>query len=268
MSTYIIEAGTAQHIGNRTQQNDRGALLTGARAPGYLLAVLSDGLQGDALASDQVLQTSQQLFDEYPAGDQPDPDRIADLLREIALEVHTIVKMNPYAAALEPQATVVLLMVTPDGQAIWAHVGDSRLYYFHNGKCMLRSSDSAYVEHLVQHDKLPPEAAKKHRGSKLLANTLGNPLKDPFVTIGSHPGLRHGDAFLLASDGLWAYFTDTELGAALARNTPRQGAQRLIEKAGERAHGKGDNCSMVIVKLVKPPRDEADYTVQKLRSAV
>lgn len=35
MNSYKIEAGTAQHIGNRPQQNDRAALFTGARAPGY-----------------------------------------------------------------------------------------------------------------------------------------------------------------------------------------------------------------------------------------
>lgn len=44
MTSYKIEAGTAQHIGNRPQQNDRAALFTGARAPGYMLAVLSDGV--------------------------------------------------------------------------------------------------------------------------------------------------------------------------------------------------------------------------------
>lgn len=268
MLSYIIEAGTAQHIGNRPQQNDRGALLSGVRAPGYLMAVVSDGVQGGALASDQVLQTCQQLFDEYPAGDSPSMERLTALLHEIASEAHSIITMNPIAAALEPQATLLVLILTPDGQAIWAHVGDSRLYCFSQAKCMLRSSDAAYVEHLINHDKLPPEAARKHRNAKLLTNTLGNPLKKPFVTIGSHPSLRAGDAFLLATDGLWQYFTDSELAAAVARNTPRAAAERLIQKAGERAHGKGDNCSMVIVKLAKPPREEADYTVQKLRSAV
>ncbi len=46
MNSYKIEAGTAQHIGNRPQQNDRVALFTSARAPGYVMAVLSAGLAG------------------------------------------------------------------------------------------------------------------------------------------------------------------------------------------------------------------------------
>jgi hypothetical protein len=42
----------------------------------------------------------------------------------------------------------------------------------------------------------------------------------------------------------------------------------LINKARERAQGKGDNCSMAIVKLVALPKEEPNYTVQKLRKAV
>ena len=46
MSAYKIEAGTAQHIGSRPQQNDRTALFTTPKAPGYVLAVLADGVNG------------------------------------------------------------------------------------------------------------------------------------------------------------------------------------------------------------------------------
>jgi hypothetical protein len=63
MNAYKIEAGTAQHIGNRPQQNDRTALFTGARAPGYMMAVLAGGVAGGFTASEQALHTAKQLFD-------------------------------------------------------------------------------------------------------------------------------------------------------------------------------------------------------------
>jgi serine/threonine protein phosphatase PrpC len=147
-------------------------------------------------------------------------------------------------------------------------VGDSRLYRFHKGACLARTSDADYIEHLVSSDRLPLDAAKHHRKSKLLVNVLGNSRKDPYVTVGHHTGLAAGDVFLLASDGLWHFFTDAELGAATARATPRQAAEMLIEKAGERSQGKGGNCTMAIVKLVRPPQDSGQYTVQKLKRAV
>jgi serine/threonine protein phosphatase PrpC len=268
MTAYKIEAGTAQHIGNRPQQNDRTALFTGARAPGYVLAVLADGLVGGAAASEQVLHTAKQLFDEFKPGDAPAIERVADLLREIVHETHLVIKMNGVTSGTEPHATFVGLILTPAGQAVWAHVGDSRLYHFSDGQCLHRSNDTAYIDHLVGTDKLPIDAARNHRHSKLLVNVLGNSRKEPFVTIGSVERLAAGASFLLCSDGLWHFFTDAELGAVLHKTTPRQASEMLINKAGERAQGKGGNCTMAIVKLVKPPKEVQNYTVEKMRRAV
>ena len=267
MSAYKIEAGTAQHIGNRSQQNDRVALYTAAQAPGYVMAVLADG-NHSAIGSDQALLTAKHLFDELRVGDTPSIPRLQDLMRAIAEEAHQVIKMNPIAKTVEPQSALAAMVLTPAGQVVWAHVGDARVYRFAGETCAMRSNDGAYVEHLVREDKLPLDAARKHRSSKLLNNALGNSFKSPFVTVGYHEGLQAGDAFLLCSDGLWQLFKDTELAAAVARNTPRQAAERLISKAGERAQGKGDNCSMAIVKLVEQAREIPNYTVQKMRRAV
>jgi serine/threonine protein phosphatase PrpC len=268
MNSYKIEAGTAQHIGNRPQQNDRTALFTGARAPGYVLAVLADGLAGGATASEQVLHTSKQLFDEFKPGDAPSIERLSNLLREIVHETHLVIKMNGVATQTEPHCTFAGLIITPAGQAVWAHVGDSRIYRFERGECKMRTSDAGYIEHLMDSDRLPAESARNHRHSKLLVNVLGNSRKEPFVTIGSREQLAAGDTFLLCSDGLWHFFTDAELGAATSKNAPRQASEMLINKAGERAQGKGGNCTMAIVKLVKPPKDKPNYTVQKMGRAV
>lgn len=268
MKPYKIEAGTAQHIGNRPQQNDRTALFTGAHSPGYVMAVLADGIAGGALASEQVLHTAKQLFDEFKPGDNPTLERLGELLRDIVHETHMVIKMNGVASQTEPHCTFVGLLITPRGEAVWAHVGDSRLYRFAKGECKSRTSDAAYVDHLVSTDKLPLDAAKNHRHSKLLVNVLGNSRKEPFAAIGTYEGLAAGDTFLLCSDGLWHFFTDAELGAVTNKNTPRQASELLINKAIERAQGKGGNCTMAIIKLVKPPREEKNYVVQKMGRAV
>ncbi|MFL6676601.1 MAG: PP2C family protein-serine/threonine phosphatase [Massilia sp.] len=266
MTSYKIEAGTAQHIGNRPQQNDRAALFTGARAPGYVLAVLSDGVAGSA-ASEQVLHTAKHVFDEFKPGDHPSIERLAQLLRDMVQETHLVINMNGVAAQAETHASFVGLVLTPHGEAVWAHVGDSRLYRFSHGKCELRTSDAPYIEHLAGSDKLPLEAARNHRRSKLLLNLLGNSRKEPFVTIGHHAGLAPGDVFLLCSDGLWHFFTDAELATVTATATPRQASEMLIDKAAERSQGKGGNCTMAIVKLVKPAQEAPADMLPKTRRA-
>jgi len=220
-----------------------------------MLAVLSDGLVTPA-GADQALHTARQVFDEFKPSDRPSIERLAELLHEIISETHTVIKMNALTSKTDIHASFVGLVISPHGEAVWAHVGDSRLYRFEEGKCAMRTGDAAYVEHLIGSDRLPPEAARSHRKSKLLLNMLGNSRKEPFVTTGSHTGLRVGDSFLLCSDGLWHFFTDAELAAVTAKTTPRHAAEKLIGKAAERSQGKGGNCTMAIVKLVKAPEEE------------
>jgi serine/threonine protein phosphatase PrpC len=253
MNEYKIEAGTAQHIGNRAQQTDRTALFTGQRAPGYVLAVLSDGMTGGSSASEQVLQSAKQIFDEFKPGDRASPERLAELLRTMVEETHSIIRMNTFTTKAEAQCSFVALIITPFGEAVWAHAGDSRLYRFAGGQCMARTNDENYISHLIENEKMAPDVAKNHRRSKMLVNALGNAERKPYASIGMHEELAGGDTFLLCSDGLWSLFTDAELGAVTAKNTPRQASELLINKATERAQGKGDNCTMAIVKLVKPP---------------
>jgi serine/threonine protein phosphatase PrpC len=267
MNPYKIEAGTAQHIGNRPQQNDRVALMTGARAPGYVLAVLSDGIAGSG-GADQVLHTAKLIFDDFKPGDRASIERLGQLLQEIVHETHLVINMNAVTTQVQAHASFTGLVLSPHGDAVWAHVGDSRLYHFRDGECLARTNDAAYIDHLVSSDRLPLEAARNHRKSKLLVNVLGNKRKEPFLTLGHQSGLTAGDVFLLCSDGLWHFFTDAELAAATARATPRQASEMLINKAGERSQGKGGNCSMAIVKLVKPAQEVGAYSVQPMKRAV
>jgi len=268
MSQYRIEAGTGQHIGDRTEQQDRVALLAAPKAPGYMMAVLADGMggkSGGALAAEQVIRSARQLFESF----SPLTDSVDDMLRSIARDTHTIIKLSGLSAEKEPHSTMVALVLTPEKEAIWAHVGDSRLYRFDGPNFAEHTIDHSYVEQLVAEGRLTRAQAKEHKLSNLLVNALGSGNQEPYVTIGRHRGLRAGDHFLLCSDGLWHYFSDAELGAAIAMNSPRDGAEMLIRKVRERAAGTAaDNCTFAIVKLTVPPAEEKNYTVKKMRRAV
>ncbi|MDB5762411.1 MAG: serine/threonine-protein phosphatase [Herminiimonas sp.] len=268
MSQYKIEAGTGQHIGDRKEQQDRVALFAAPKAPGYMMAVLADGmggLTGGALAAEQVIRTAQQNFERF----SPLTDDVETMLNTIGHEAHTIIKLNAISSEQQPHSTMVALVLTPEKTAIWAHIGDSRLYRFDGPNFAERTVDHSYVEKLVSQGKLAREEAKNHRLSNLLVNVLGTSTPDLFVTIKRHDGLKQGDSFLLCSDGLWHYFTDAELGAAIAMNSPRDAAEMLVKKTRDRAAGtNADNCTMAIVKLVALPKEVKDYKVEKMRRAV
>ncbi|MES2933073.1 MAG: protein phosphatase 2C domain-containing protein [Pseudomonadota bacterium] len=266
MSQYKIEAGTGQSIGNREEQQDRTALFAGAKAPGYMMAVLADGMggrTGGSIAAEQIVHTAKQLFNEFSPGQD-----IPAMLEAIAEESHTIIKLSGLSSESEPHSTMVVLVLTPEKSAIWAHIGDSRLYRFVGPNFAEHTIDHSYVERLVGEGKITREEAKNHKQSNLLTNVLGSSKNPPFVSIARHDGLKVGDSFLLCSDGLWHYFTDIELGPIVSMNTPRQASEMLIKKAAERAAGYGDNCTLAIVKLIEVPPEVKTYTVQKMRRAV
>lgn len=246
---YKIEAAIGQHIGDRKEQQDRVALFAAPRAPGYMMAVLADGMggvSGGDMAAEQVIHCAKLLFDEF----SPLTHDVVSMLNTIVLETHTLVKLTGLSAKNNPHSTIVLLILTPERKAIWAHAGDSRLYRFRGPNFAEHTIDHSRVQELLNEGRISKEEAKNHPLSNLVTNGIGSS-NPPYLTIGEHSNLQPGDSFMLCSDGLWFYFSNEELGAMIAVNTPRQASEALIKKTIERARGNGDNCSMAIVKLIE-----------------
>lgn len=249
VSRFKISACTAEHIGDRNEQQDRVAILTSKRHPGALLAVVADGMggrTGGRMAADQVISTAENLYSELSEQDSG----LKQLLQQIAAEAHTVIKLTAISSEKEPHSTVVAMILKRD-YAIWAHAGDSRLYYFRSGRLVHRTLDQTYASHLASEGKTRQAEVAAQRYKNILVSALGI-ARDPSVVIGEATDLVVGDTFLLCSDGLWAYFEDHELGSLLHGLPPREASEHLIRVARERAAGRGDNVSLAVVKLEAP----------------
>ncbi|MEW6163587.1 MAG: protein phosphatase 2C domain-containing protein [Pseudomonadota bacterium] len=241
-----IETCTAQHIGDRSEQQDRVGLFAHPTQKGTLLAVLADGMgghTGGALAAEQVVQSAKNNFESgvlAAAGIQ------ATLAAGIN-DAHDGIKLTAMSSEQDPHSTACLLILQP-GRADWAHCGDSRIYHYRDGVKVSRSYDHSHVMNLVKMGYLTEEQAETHPQKNLLISCLGDN-DPPKIDFGETAPLAGGDCFLLCSDGLWAYFSDDELGRVLNEFPVRQAAEILINSARDRAKGRGDNCSLAIVRL-------------------
>ncbi len=244
---YRLTAATGIHKGDRDYQQDQVALLSHPHTKGCLLVVLADGMggrSGGRKASDQVMMTAKQLFERYsPVSDDP-----AELLKQLILEAHTVIRLTAISSEEEPHSTVVVFLINPGGDCYWAHAGDSRIYHYNGKQLVKRTMDHSYVQALVDRGEITEEAANFHPQSNVLMGCLGAQ-KAPPVDGHCIAKLQPGDTLLACSDGLWHYFNDLELGAVLNTLTPREASEFLIEKARSRAKGAGDNLSLAIVKL-------------------
>jgi serine/threonine protein phosphatase PrpC len=257
-----VSAAIAEHLGDRSEQQDRVAIVTSERNPGAVLAIVADGMggrTGGRMASDQVVSTATNLFKELSERDTSLPD----LLRQIASEAHTVIRLSALSSEKEPHSTMAALIVKRDC-AIWAHAGDSRLYVCRAGRVIHRTVDHTVASQLTSEGRhAEAEVAAQHY-KNVLFSALGirHELK---IDINETRDLRVGDSFLLASDGLWGYFDDTEIASVLDRMPPREASKHLVKSARERAAGRGDNLSLAIVKL-EAPLEVPNFPVPELQA--
>lgn len=244
---YRITAATGLHKGDRAYQQDQVLILAHPRVPGCALALVADGMGGKSggrTASDQVIMTAKQVFDRYtPATDDP-----TEMLRQLVVESHLMIKLTAITADEEPHSTLAAFLVLPDRSAYTAHAGDSRVYHFRGAEMLRRTVDHSYVQRLIDEGKITEAQANTHPQANLLTGCLGTQA-DPPVEITPLDRLEVGDCLLACSDGLWHYLTPRELGAIVSALAPREASEMLIGKARQRARGLGDNLSLALVRF-------------------
>ncbi|MDC8783647.1 PP2C family protein-serine/threonine phosphatase [Roseateles koreensis] len=246
-SGFRLAAATGTHRGDRTYQQDQVEVLNHPRYSGCLLAVVADGMGGKSggrKAADQVLLTAQQLFERFVPGEES----AEELLQQLVSEAHLMIKLTALSAEEEPHSTVAAFLIDIDRRCYWVHSGDSRIYLFRGAEMVKRTLDHSYVQRLVDEGQLSEKEAQSHPQSNLLTACLGT-VAEPVASLGRVDHLEIGDTLMCCSDGLWHYFTPTEMGRTLSELPPREAAEALIDKARQRARGSGDNLSLAIVRV-------------------
>lgn len=249
-----VDSCVARHLGDRREQQDRSAIFAHPTRRGVMLAALADGMgghSGGAMAAEQVMLKARQNLEIYNPGEPPD-----ELLTSTINEAHVVIKLTRFTSEQDPHSTAVLLLLQ-GGRADWAHTGDSRLYHFRGSSLMHLSGDHSLVAEMVRKGSLTADQAKSYPHKNVLIGCLGGE-REPTIDLGHAAPLQAGDAFLLCSDGLWAYFEPQELGGVLAAHAPRAAAEMLINRARQRGEGAGDNISLVIVKLSDPEAEKRE----------
>jgi PPM family protein phosphatase len=202
---FKVTVCVAEHIGDRADQQDRVAILTSPHRPGTLLAIVADGMggrTGGRMASDQVMTTAKNLFEEPP-------DARNDAARAAGADRRRSACRDPPHGDGQRKGTAQ----HPGGgllqkdSAVWIHAGDSRLYHFRDGAVAHKTIDHSYGSRMTADGTLVEGGPETDRFKNVLFSAIGIG-HDLRLDYGSVEDLRPGDAFLLASDGLWAYFSE------------------------------------------------------------
>ena len=143
--------------------------------------------------------------------------------------------------------TATALLIFGD-QAIIAHVGDSRVYRWHQGTLTILTEDHSIIQRLLRLGQLTPEQAENHPKRNTLYRSLGQQ-EQIEVEVSSCP-LEEEDRLLLCSDGVWGALSHEQLEQVLTEHHSRPAsavAAHLVALAD--AAGGEDNSTVLVVDI-------------------
>lgn len=213
------------------------------------LFIVADGMGGHKagevashMAIDTVTRQLEPLLRQQPKVDALQ-QKLAEVIEAANREVTTAAAENPAWSGMGTTLTLLLLYA---GQALLAHVGDSRLYRWRDQQLELLSKDQTLVaEQLRQGIINEAEAARSNLRGLLLQAVGASEQLDVFQ---QEQPLQEDDSFLLCSDGLTGMLSDTEIHSVLAgKSQPEAVCDELIKQTLQ-AGGK-DNVTVLMVTM-------------------
>lgn len=224
-----------------------------------LCLVLADGVGGNGngrLAADTVVNTILEHF-RYCLFNKP--------TAEIILEA--IEKANKNVVALQtedcrPQATCVTLWIEKAAggyKAVWAHIGDSRLYFFRNKRLEFVTKDHSLKE--LWKDKAA--ALNLDISKNVIWQAIGDEkgvkpdISEAFIGKGEKA------EFLICSDGVWENISPKKLNLYMRLSkTPYSFIYRIKDSVASNSKASGDNNTGIALFF---GRFENEYSFDKER---
>lgn len=217
--------------------------------------VVADGLGGHAggeVASKMAVETIISAFDRHQEITVP---AINGYLEAAQAALRQRQQEEPQLS--EMRTTIVLLVADLQG-ARWAHVGDSRLYHFHQARIISQTRDHSVPQALANAGEIKKEDIRFHEDRHRLLRALGQDgdLR-PTIQKEQQP-LATGDAFLLCTDGFWEMVLESEMEADLGQAvTPQEWLQtmqaRILKRSSRDTGRQHDNFTAMAVFVQQPP---------------
>ena len=216
-----IEYAKVSALGDRTDNQDRAAVVVADKAA---LMLVFDGMGGHsdgARAAETALKVVQDLFMDTPL---PVFDPQGFLYMALSRAHDEVVNLGiDVAVDFRPRATCAVCLIQ-EGGSFWAHIGDSRIYHVRNGSVLSRSRDHSHVEVLIQEGAITDEEALDHPMRNFVECCLGGDAPVPDMSVTGKKALLPGDVLLACSDGLWSGLGDEEMA-----RIGRPGDDSLVE---------------------------------------
>ena len=180
---------------------------------------------------------------------QSNPSFNGDTLKQAILHAQAkLLSEQKTDIKLERMRTTMVLCLIQNNQALWVHVGDSRLYHFSDLRLKFQTNDHSVPQVLANTGEIHPSEIRHHEDRNRLISSLGNEGRMKLAIEKEPHDLKNGDAILLCTDGFWEYVTEVEMVSDLAKSqTPEQWLNYMEMRLLDKAPTNNDNYTAMVV---------------------
>jgi serine/threonine protein phosphatase PrpC len=244
-----LEVLTLSKVGGREHNEDACGIWHNEATCCLVLCDGAGGHDGGAVASQLAVRHALTALQSEPFCD------VQCVEHSLNSANNAIVAEQAHNVALHGMRTTVVLLVidTVNQLALWGHLGDSRLYYFRDGRIRTQTRDHSVVQSLVDTGYMTAADLRSAPQRNQLLAALGDPLHFEPALEHDAMRLRDHDAFLLCSDGFWEYVLEAEMESTLAAADSVEAWLSAMESyVIERGGARQDNYSAIAVLCNAP----------------
>lgn len=223
--------------------------------PGGRLLIVADGMgghRGGATASRLAGETVKAQFLGCETRDIP--TALRESLTRANARIFSEAQSNP---ELRGMGTTTSALAVRNGDAWYAHVGDSRIYLMRSGELRQLTDDHSLVASMVREGLLTLKEAETHPRRNVLQRSMGV-AEDVEIDIRGPYELQDGDVFILCSDGLHGVVREEEI-LEISKLPIDQAADEYLRRALDR--GAPDNVTVIVARV--EPATDADPVSQE-----
>jgi PPM family protein phosphatase len=231
--------------GNRQENQDRVDVF---RYDSAVLMVVVDGMGGHAEGAKAAEVTVSTLRECFARESRPLLDPQGFLTLSLAYAHAKVVELgNGVPIDHKPRATCAACLIQ-DGQAFWAHVGDSRIYQLRLGRVHERTRDHSHVELLLREGLIAEHDARSHPMRNFVECCLGGDAPLPNMSVSARKRIEPGDVLMVCTDGLWTGLDDGDIATLADTDTLESTLEALAAKAVASNAPHSDNTSVAALR--------------------
>lgn len=231
------------NIGGRNKNDDYAAY--NYEDESYGIWTVADGLgghKGGDIASKIAVNTIIKYFKAKPDLSKKNVEAMYNYANKAIIKAQ-----KEYMIKYGMKTTLVTLLNNYE-EVIWAHVGDSRLYFFSKGRLMFQTKDHSVSQMAVSAGEISEKEIRFHEDRNKLIRVLGNTTELKISMLKRPIKVNSGDAFLLCTDGFWELIYETEMEIDFCKsNSPGEWLNFMTERIIRRAFNEYDNFTAIAI---------------------